>query len=722
MILNSTGLRSMGIALLASTTLLFGCGGDETSSSSNTSSSNSSSSSSSSTSSGSSSSSSSSSGMSVHGELVVAVNSGGQSMTVAGVAFEGDKFFRGGSTNPTSDPISGTDDDGLFQTERYGQYSYEVPVSPASYDVELYFNELYQTTAGARAFSVTVEEQVVFSNLDLFAVSGHDTAYKRVVNNVAVIDGSLTIALTATTDNATISGFAVYSEQGVLEEPNYPIVKAINPNIWADVPDMSILRVDDTYYMSSTTMHLSPGVPIMKSTDLKNWEVVNYAYQKLGPNNNAMNLNGSNAYSKGTWASSLSFRDGIFYLSSFSYTTNKTYVWTTSNIEGGNWTEYRLKEPNGNDSGVYHDSSLFFDDDGKVYLVHAPGGNISILELTADATAVKSGATDRVVAANAHTVAQDPWSGGLTAEGTQMQKINGWYYISNICWPSGKPRTQIVHRSRNIYGPYEGREVLSDGTAQGRYVETPSGDWFLYAFRDSGAVGRVPYLVPVIWQNDWPTATGTPDTMSFDVEDRGMQGVVQSDEFDGPGLGIVWQWNHNPDDNAWSLTERAGYMRITNSRTDSDILGTRNTLTQRMYGPTSAGVVKLDTAGMKNGDVAGISAFAEEYGLVGVRVANGQKSVVMINNDADSNHSQIESISLNQDVIYLRVQGDFRNNSNRATFSYSMDGKGWNDIGNTTQMRFDYQQHFMGYKFALFSYATQNVGGYADFDFFHVSE
>ncbi len=660
--------------------------------------------------------------MPVQGDLVVAVNAGGQAITVDGVAFTADQFSRGGSANSTSDPIAGTEDDGLFQSERYGQYSYEVPVSSATYDVELYFNELYQTTAGTRSFSVTVEGQEVFSNLDLFATSGHDTAYKRVIHNVSVDDGNLTIALTSSVDNATISGFAVYSDQGVLEEPTYPIVRATNPNIWADVPDMSIMRVDDTYYMSSTTMHLSPGVPIMKSTDLKNWEVVNYAYQKLGPNNNAMNMNGSNAYSKGTWASSISFRDGTFYVSSFSYTTNKTYVWTTDNIEGGSWTEHKLKEANGNESGVYHDSSLFFDDDGKVYLVHAPGGNISILELTSDATAIKAGASDRVVAANAHTVAQNPWGGGLTAEGTQMQKINGWYYISNICWPSGKPRTQIVHRSRNIYGPYEGRVVLSDGTAQGRFVDTPSGDWFLYAFRDSGAVGRVPYLVPITWQNDWPTASGTPDTLSFDVEDRGMQGVVHSDEFDGPGLDIVWQWNHNPDDNAWSLTQRSGYMRITNSRTDSNILGTRNTLTQRMYGPTSTGIVKLDTSGMKSGDVAGISAFGEEYGLVGVRVANGQKSVVMINNDANNNHREIESISLNQDVVYLRVQGDFRNNANRATFAYSMDGNSWNAIGNTTQMRFDYQQHFMGYKFGLFNYGTQNTGGYADFDYFHVSE
>ena len=659
----------------------------------------------------------------IRGDLVVAINAGGPATTLDEVSFDADKYSRGGSTYTTTDPITGTNDDALFQSERWGEYSYEVPVSKATYDIALYFSEIFITEPDTRIFSIRIEGQTVINNFDLFATAGHDTAYQRIINNISVDDGSLSITLIANKDNPKLSGFAIYSGQGVLEEPTYPIVNASNPNIWADVPDMSILRVGDTYYMSSTTMHLSPGVPIMKSTDLKNWEVINYAYQNLGPNNNAMNLNnGENAYSRGTWASSISYRDGIFYVSSFSYTTGKTYVWTTNNIEGGSWTEYRLKEANGRESGAYHDSSLFFDDDGKVYLVHAPGGSISILELTGDATSVAPGATDRRVVQNAHTIAANPWPGGLTAEGTQMQKINGWYYISNICWPSGGPRTQIVHRSRNIYGPYEGRVVLREGVAQGRFVEAPSGDWYLYAFKDSGAVGRIPYLVPITWQNEWPVGNTVPNTLNFEVEDRGMQGLVRNDEFNNRNLDIVWQWNHNPDDTGWSLNQRAGFLRITNTRIDSNILNTRNTLTQRMFGPTSTGTIKLDTRGMKNGDIAGISAFGEEYGLVGVRMNNGQKMIIMINNDATYDHREIESQPFNQDIIYLRAHGDFRNNANLATFAYSLDGIRWNDIGNTTRMRFDHQQHFMGYKFGLFNYSTQSTGGYVDFDYFHVTD
>ncbi|HMU65887.1 MAG TPA: family 43 glycosylhydrolase, partial [Cellvibrionaceae bacterium] len=157
------------------------------------------------------------------------VNAGGSAITVAGVPFKADQYYRGGTVNTTTDPIAGTENDSLFQSERYGTYSYEVPVSRATYDVELYFNELYQTTAGSRAFSVAVEGQPLFSNLDLFTTAGHDTAYTRVIKDVAVSDGSLSISLSASIDNATISGFAIYSKTGTLEEVAGPLGRGENP-------------------------------------------------------------------------------------------------------------------------------------------------------------------------------------------------------------------------------------------------------------------------------------------------------------------------------------------------------------------------------------------------------------------------------------------------------------------------------------------------------------
>ena len=146
------------------------------------------------------------------------------------------------------------------------------------------------------------------------------------------------------------------------------VAAARNPVIWADVPDPSVIRVDDTYYMSSTTMHMSPGLPIMKSKDLVNWELVSYAYDTLA-DNDALNLqNGENAYGDGSWASSLRYHDGVYYVSTFSSTTGRTHVYTTDDIESGRW-QARSFEPS------LHDHSLFFEDDGRVFMVYG-GGDI----------------------------------------------------------------------------------------------------------------------------------------------------------------------------------------------------------------------------------------------------------------------------------------------------------------------------------------------------------
>jgi beta-xylosidase len=230
---------------------------------------------------------------------------------------------------------------------------------------------------------------------------------------------------------------------------------ARNPVIWADVPDIAMIRVGDTYYMSSTTMHMSPGLPIMKSKDLVNWELVGYAYDTLADNEALRLENGRNAYGAGSWASSLRYHDGTFYASTFSSTTGKTHVYTTKNIEIGPWTEVAF-------SPSLHDHTLFFDDDGRVYMIYGVG-DIRLIELSADASGIKPGGMNRVIIPNASLVAGGRV--GLPAEGSQMIKVDGKYYLFNITWPRGDMRTQIVHRADTITGPYEGRVVLRD---QGR--------------------------------------------------------------------------------------------------------------------------------------------------------------------------------------------------------------------------------------------------------------
>ena len=512
--------------------------------------------------------------------------------------------------------------------------------------------------------------------------------------------------------NTSVSYYADdFSVGGERDDEPVDLVEASNPIIWADVPDPSVIRVGDTYYMTSTTMHMSPGVPVMKSTDLKNWTLINYAYSTLA-NTAQLNLeNGQEAYGNGSWASSIRYLDGTFYVSTFSYTTNRTYIYRTNNIEGGSWTTSVL-------NGLYHDSALFFEN-GRAFLVYGVD-DIKLIELTADATAIKPGGINQTIITKASAIAGT--NVYVPAEGAHLQKINGRYYISLISWPVGSGRSQLIYRADNLTGPYQGRIALQDqGVAQGNLIDTPSGDWYAFLFKDSGAVGRIPYLVPVRWENGWPVfgVNGrVPQQLGFAVENYGLAGVVSADEFNSTRLPLQWQWNHNPDNSGWSLQARPGFMRITNTRRDSSFVNTRNTLTQRTFGPQSSARVAMETNGMRDGDYAGLGALQARYGYVGVTQSGGNKSIIMVDTTSGS-PQEIERISLNQNRVYFRIDMDFRNQTDQARFYFSLDGSNWRAIGNTLRMTYDLD-HFMGYRFALFNYGTQSTGGYVDFDYYRL--
>jgi len=494
--------------------------------------------------------------------------------------------------------------------------------------------------------------------------------------------------------------------------------QATNPIIYADVPDMSIIRVGKDYYMSSTTMHMNPGVPIMKSTDLVNWKLVNYAYDTLEDKDDRLNLdNGKNDYGRGSWASSLRYHNGTYYVSTFSGTTGKTYIFSTKDIEKGPWKRIVL-------NNSYHDHSLLFDDDGKVYLVWG-GGKLQIVELQSDLSAVKED-TKRVLIENANAPAGNNIM--LNSEGSQLFKIKGKYYLFNIVWPKGGMRTVVIHRADNINGPWEGKVGLQDlGVAQGGLIDTPDGKWFSYLFRDYGGVGRIPYLVPVKWENGWPILGENgkvPENLDLPASKGLIPSLVNSDEFTRKSgekeLPLVWQWNHNPDNSLWSLKERKGYLRLKTARIDDSFVQAKNTLTQRTFGPQSSGFTLIEVSKMKEGDLAGLSLLQKDFGLVAVKIENGSKKIVMI--DAEkATPKEIESIPLNQDKVYLKAECDFKDRADTGRFYYSLDGEKWISIGNAIKLPYTLP-HFMGYRFGLFNYATKNTGGYADFDYFHIDD
>lgn len=493
--------------------------------------------------------------------------------------------------------------------------------------------------------------------------------------------------------------------------------KAQNPIIFSDVPDMSMIRVGDTYYMASTTMHMCPGVPVMKSKDLVNWQMLNYAYEKLGDDDALSLINGKSNYGKGSWASSLRYHNGTYYIATYAQTTDKTYIFRTNDIEKGQWKMNEFKPG-------YHDCTLFFDND-RAYLITG-NGRLQIVELNDDLTGVKEGGVNQVLIENASAVTEPNM---LKAEGSQLFKHDGKYYLFNISWPRGVMRTVVVNRADNLMGPWEGKIVLQDkGVAQGGIVDTPDGKWFAYMFQDHGSVGRIPFLVPMKWVDGWPVlgVNGkVPDMLDLPASKGLIPGIVNNDEFTRkkgePALPLVWQWNHNPDNKLWSVTERKGFLRLKTGRIDSLFLKSRNTLTQRTFGPTCAGITLLDASKLKDGDFAGLCTFQRKFGVVGVKVQNGAKYVYMVSNKTDK-PTELQSIPLSQNKIYLRIECDFRNKIDVANFFYSLDGKTWNLIGGPLKMEYTLMEHFMGYRFGLYNYSSKNPGGYVDFDYFHIED
>jgi beta-xylosidase len=496
-----------------------------------------------------------------------------------------------------------------------------------------------------------------------------------------------------------------------------------NPVMWADVPDMSIVRTGSDFYLISTTMHLMPGAPVMKSKDLVHWEIASYVFDKL-TDTPSYDLNGGTVYGRGQWASSIRYHNGKYYvLFSPNDKPFRAYIYSTTDPSKDKWQLVTRTQH-------FHDASLFFDDDGRVYVFSGTG---SLRELKSDLSDVKPDGVNMTI------FKRDSEETGLL-EGSQVIKHNGKYYLLMISWPNGKPRRQVCYRADNITGPYEKKVILQDNFAgfpycgQGCITDDANGNWYGLIFQDRNGVGRVPLLMPVRWVDGWPMLGDENGKVplnwatSLKPYDSGKR-IVESDDFSAKKLKINWQWNHNPVDAAWSLTERKGFLRLKTSRVVDNLFAAPNSITQRMEGPKCSGVVSLDVSKMKDGDVAGFSAFNGDAGVLSVIMEGNKKYLTMAGNSVslEGSAKAIKGVKvdekirvpLTKNIVYLRIDGDFNLNKDLATFYYSYDNKNWQPIGTEYKMIFDYRRMFMGSKFAIFNYATKTVGGYVDADFFH---
>ena len=498
-----------------------------------------------------------------------------------------------------------------------------------------------------------------------------------------------------------------------------------NPMMWADTPDPDVIRVGDDYWLVTTTMHLMPGAPVMHSKDLVNWKTVSYVFPSLH-DTPKYDMNGGTVYGRGQWATSIRYVDGTYYIY-FSPNDEpfKGYVYTSKDPRKG-WTlAHRIPH--------FHDASLFFDDDKRAYIFYGTG---EMKELMPDLSGVKPGGRQGKV------FERDEEETGLL-EGSRFIKHDGRYYLIMISWPNGKPRRQVCYRADNIEGPYEKKVILESTfggfpyAGQGTIVDDGKGNWYGVIFQDRGGVGRVLTLMPCTWKDGWPmlgdengkipTVMGKPLAGFSDGE------IVSSDDFDSERMNIDWQWNHNPVNEAWSLTERKGWLRLKTSRVTDNLYLAPNTLTQRMEGPECSGIVKMDISHMKDGDIAGFSAFNGDAGVVKI-VKDGKKVFVVAdsqNVELTEKEKSVTKVDVTesyrqqlrkQKEIYFRIDANFLPGKDVADFYYSTDGKDWVKVLEGYKMIFDYRRFFMGSKFAIFNYATKKTGGYVDIDWFNYSK
>lgn len=548
----------------------------------------------------------------------------------------------------------------------------------------------------------------------------------------------------------------------------------VNPVTRLDYPDPDVIRVGDTYYMISTTMHFMPGGEILRSYDLVHWEHAAFVYERLdstpaqrlvaAPSQGAENI-----YGKGMWAASLRFHKGVFYVCFVANDTGKTYLYTSESIAGP-WEKHQVE-------GFYHDCSLLFDGD-DVYIAYG-NKDIYITQLNAELTAPLAGGLHRLAVS-------DAGNPRLGYEGTHFYKINGKYYLFFIHSLRDRwMRVEACFVADSIDGVFTGGDVLVDdrgycgqGVAQGGIVDTPDGKWYAVLFQDHGAVGRIPVLVPVTWEAGYPVfGKGKRIPQQFEVPfpcgkaDYRYQPLVQGDDFRKVqglsekeereqygcfGLKSVWQFNHEPILQLVRQDTGRGVLWIETGKVCTSLLQAPNILTQRMLFPRCAAEVTVDAAALKVGDYAGICALQGCYGMIAVTRRDDGYYIVMQGRTAADGSMQAdpeetvegtewEAVRTGRSTVRLRVGADFMQMKDQARFYYddsechgdnghntgydgdsdsarrrayrqddACNGGAWKQIGITQKLYFKLD-HFTGCRFGLFVYATRQTGGRAGF-------
>lgn len=471
-----------------------------------------------------------------------------------------------------------------------------------------------------------------------------------------------------------------------------------------DIPDPDVIFHGGFYYLITTTMHFFPGGEILRSADLKCWEHYSYVFEKL-ESTPSQTLEDGYIYGKGMWAPVLRFHDGIFYVAFSSNDMNKTYLYRSEDLKGP-WKRSVIK-------GFYHDLSMLFDD-GKVYLVYG-NTDIHLTELNDDLTGHAEGGIDRVIV-------DDSGNPRLGLEGSHIYKIDGKYYLFMIHSLRDRwRRVEAMYVADSLEGEFVGGDIFDNdlgirdsGIAQGGIVNGPMGD-HLIMFQDSGAVGRLPVVVPFEWQDGKPVFDD-----DITVEEAELKGVCGCDDFEN-GHEDFWQFNHEPD---MRLVKFDNGFHVTTDKVCRNLFFAKNTLTQKTLGPVCEAVVTVDGSALNDGDLAGLSAFQGDYAFVGITRGPEGFAAVMLSNtskggiwDLTEEEGDVEEVvKIEGSRLTVKVVCDF--NKDQAT-CFIKCADGFKQIGTPHDLRFRLD-HFTGARFGLSCFSTVRTGGTAVFKNFRI--
>jgi beta-xylosidase len=497
-----------------------------------------------------------------------------------------------------------------------------------------------------------------------------------------------------------------------------------NPIIHADFSDPDAIRVGEDYYMTASSFNCVPALPILHSKDLVNWTIIGYAFTHQKP----LDVFNKPQHGNGVWAPSIRHHKGMFYIY-YGDPDFGIYMVKTNN-PAGVWEEPVLVKA----GKGWIDSCPFWDEDGRAYLVHAFAGSragiksiLVINRMSEDGTKLLD---DGVMVFDGQITQP-------TLEGPKMYKRNGYYYIFA---PAGGVPTgwQTVFRSKNVYGPYEARNVMDQGKSpingphQGAWLDTPAGeDWFIH-FQDKGAYGRVAHLQPMQWKNDFPVIGTDQDgdgkgepVLTYKKPNVGKtypKATPQaSDEFNQPALGLQWQWHANPEA-VWGFPTNEGYFRLYAHQLPEsyrNLWDVPNLLLQKWTAPEFTATTKITFTPHLEGDKIGLVIMGLDYAYISLQYKNGKvyaSQSVCKEADKGSAETLSKEVLVESNTMYLRVN---IKSEAQCTFSFSPDGKKFTNIGETFKAR---EGKWIGAKVGLFCTRQEktNNAGYADIDWFRI--